>query len=737
MQNILSRYLLLGLSLLLNAVLVAQDDNEEYFNNEYINENFTGWTAAGTAGSTNTWASGSETIVCVDDIERTFSFSNCVVNPIDNVNAADCPYGSILLRNSNNGILTLPLLPNVGRIIIGREGKTPDRNVKLWLQAYENGIWVNKEADGITATTGCQTYEYAYKSDTEVQLRFVLAGNSATRLYWLYVEGPGGGSGTPLNPDDNLPVPDESTVTILDDLASQVAFETLVGVSSYGWDPKNKGIYINWHREFTNRINSDSGGAFDERDTNTRHDSQNDIRALQHYYWFKSLHQNTPYFDRAIQRILPTVKSKFSKPTSLKGWMYFVLLRLKELTDDPADMEFWNNAVLFWANNVYNTIDPEEGVFFQTNMGNCDCGSQTIYLDKAYRVDHQVEAGAALVHAGTLYNRQEWITAGYRQVLTAYEQAFAENYGLFGRIYLMGNSGYKNNSDGTKTYFDYSAFSGKLWDGQAKLGEVSEEVDALLRAAEITNDPEIKSTFIEIASKMLDALRIQPIHDKIRGGFYQVMHVADGGEGNKAGSVSASKKEMRQASLLGTYNLANRLIPGERWNDMEREMYWLLMNSFSSTPKGMFLPDIEQNPQETYNGYRKSLAGYSYQLAPDWNIYFGKVAENWVSNESNSLALLGIFEYLDAKYNLNYNTDHIASVVRTPEHGMHVFYIDGDLLYVKVPLQKMLIFDATGRLIMQNSTLSGSVSLHMLQHGMYIVKAVMENGMIVQSRFIK
>ena len=116
MQNILSRYLLLGLSLLLNAVLVAQDDNEEYFNNEYINENFTGWTAAGTAGSTNTWASGSETIVCVDDIERTFSFSNCVVNPIDNVNAADCPYGSILLRNSNNGILTLPLLPNVGQI---------------------------------------------------------------------------------------------------------------------------------------------------------------------------------------------------------------------------------------------------------------------------------------------------------------------------------------------------------------------------------------------------------------------------------------------------------------------------------------------------------------------------------------------------------------------------------------------------------------------------------------------
>jgi len=280
-----------------------------YTNNEYINDSFNGWTAAGTAGASNTWASGSQTIKCVDNVVRTISYVNCVINPTDNVSVGDCPLGSVLIRNSNNGIITLPELPNVGKIIIAREGKTADKLAKLWLQAYENGVWVPKEADSITATTGCQTYEYHYKSDVPVQLRLVLAGNSATRLYWLYVEGPNGGSGTWATQDNSIPMPDESTVTLLGDKTDRIAFETLVGVSSYGWDPKNKGIYINWHRQYPNRINNDSGGAFDQRDSVTRHDSQNDIRALQHYYWFKALHNNTPYFDRAIARILPTVKS--------------------------------------------------------------------------------------------------------------------------------------------------------------------------------------------------------------------------------------------------------------------------------------------------------------------------------------------------------------------------------------------------------------------------------------------
>ena len=721
--------------LMLSMPATAQDDNgDEYINNEYINDTFAGWASAGLVASTNTWANGSQTIKCVDDVERTFTFVNCIVNPIDATSAGDCPHGSILMRNSNNGILNLPVLPDVGRIIIAREGKTPDKNAKLWLQAYENGTWVNKEADGITATSGCQTYEFAYKSDTEVQLRFVLSGNTATRIYWLYVEGPGGGSGTPLNPDDNLPeIPEESSVILFDDPADQVAFETLIGVSSYGWDPKNKGIYINWHRDFTNRINNTSGGDFEERDTNTRHDSQNDVRALQHYYWFKSLHNNTPFFDNAIQRILPTVKSKFARTSSLKGWMYYVLLRLWEYTDNPNDKEFWRNAIVYMCNNIYGTIDPEMGLYYSTNMGNADVGSKTIYLDKAFRVGHQVQSGAALVDAGTRFNRPEWIAAGKRQVELTYQKAFVEEYGLFGRIFLLGNSGYKNNSDGTKTHYDYSAFTNKLWDGQCKMGEASETIDALLRAADITKDESIRSLFFEIAEKMLNGLRDQPIHDKVWGGLYKHMVVAPSGEGMMPGEVSTGSKEMRQASLLGTYNLANRII-GPKWHDMEKEMYHLLINTFSDNPRGMYLPNTA-NTTEKINGYRKTTAGYTYQLTDNWGIYAG--TNNWVSNESNSLILLGLFEFLDAKYNKNYDVRHIASNIDAITQNTSLLQVVGNLLKSKVEMSSVTIYDLMSKRVLQQTNPNTSYDISVLKSGLYIAQVTLNNGEIETVKFIK
>jgi len=606
---------------------------------EYINETFSKWNNAGSG--TSVWADGSQVSVCFDDSTRTYSFKQCIVNNIDIPPLNTCTSGSILIRNSNNGILTLPVLPNVGLIMIAREGKEVIKNCKLRLQVNNNGTWVDVERDSVKALSGCEMYSFHYRSETEVQLRFQLEGNSATHLYWLYVEGTAqAGSRTPYIPDENLPLPDESKVVLLNDKADSIAYETLVGISSYGWDPVNNGIYINWHRDFPNRINNDSGGSYEQRDTPTRHDSQNDVRALQHYYWFKYLHPGCTYFDQAIKRLVPKVKNQYANPSLLKGWLYFVLLRIYEYTDNPADKQFWQDAILYWGNNIYNSIDPKLGVFVQTNMGNCDCGTSTIYLDSAYRVDYQLHSGAALVEAGTRFNKPEWVSAGYKQVLTTYDQCFVSNYNLFGRIYMIGTKGWKKDATGTITNnYDYSAFQNKLWDGTCKLGEASEEVDAMIRAAEITTDPVIKAKFIEISSKMLTALRTVPLHDIQDGGFYQLMYLADSGDGRKAGEVNGTKKEMRQASLLGTYNLANRLI-GPHWKDMEREMYHLVNNSYDQNPRGMYLPNIEKTTGETLNKYRKSLAGYTFMLDDNWALYTSNsVTQNWVSNESNSLIL--------------------------------------------------------------------------------------------------
>lgn len=432
-------------------------------------------------------------------------------------------------------------------------------------------------------------------------------GNASTAVYTIIVKASTGGP--PIDP-------------IIDEIIKS----TLDGINSYGWDPVNNGIYINWNRSDPNKINCDGSGLCDARGSATRHDSQNDIRALQHMYWYKWRHPGDTSQNAAIARLLPSVKSKYGTTSSPKGWMYYVLLRLRDYTDNPSDVAYWENVIASWAQKQYNSIDPVLGVQHDKNMGNCDCGSNTIYLDDAYRVDRQVELGAALVDAGTRFNHPEWVTAGHKQVMTVYNQTFSIVYNLFPRIYVIKDATYGNN---------------KVWDTQAKIGEVSEEIDALVRAAAVTTNSTIKNDFMSISKKMLNAFRTQPIHDTINGGYYSKMYVGINYDGEPGGKIS-SDKEMRQGSLLGTLHIANAAFsPASQWADLEAEMLRVNTKTLSDNPKGMFLPNIAGNG--TLNGYPKSLAGYTFHMNADWSLYG---IENWVSNESNSLALLGLQQVL-------------------------------------------------------------------------------------------
>lgn len=721
------------------------------FSQEYINETFENWINLGAKGSPNDWGSGSQTILCADEVERTFFLQTCIVDK--NYSSKDaCGEGVVYMKNgsstlndSKGGYLTFPELPEIGKISIMREGKSAGNYIRLEVK-NEDGEWEIKEQDGITGTSGCYRWDFDFTSSIPVQIRLFSVGNSAIHLYWIYVEGAEGGSGEPPVIPVEPPIiimPDESTVVLMPNRADTIAFETLVGISGYGWDPSNQGILINWHRQYPERVNNTSGGDYDLRDEKTRHDSQNDVRALQHYYWWKKLHDNHPYFDLAISRLLPTVKNKYSKTSSVKGWMYYVLLRLWELTDNPADKEFWKKSVMSWGENVMKQIDPEEGIYYNKNMGNCDCGLKTIYLDKAYRVDHQVQAGAALVDAGTRFNKPEWVEAGYRQVLTTYEQAFSEEYGFFGRIYLMGNSGYTKDVDGNiNVRHDFSDYSGKLWDSQVKIGEVSEEIDALMRAAEVTTDPVIKAKFQEIAAKMLNALRDQGVHDKTYGGFYQNMNVTTTWYNGQKGTVSGNQKEMRQASLLGTYNIANRYI-NNQWQDMEKEMYYLLVNENTrplvdiknnpTTFRGMYLPNVEKDRDEPINGYRKSLAGYSFQLDRNWN-----VMGDWVSNESNSLILLGLFEYLTAVQN-GYDDSFIYDATTNlsePNYLNASVWYEGGFLNISGICDEVKLYDCFGRLLSVEKIDESKYDISSLSAGVYVIQTSL-SGISQQHKILK
>jgi hypothetical protein len=409
--------------------------------------------------------------------------------------------------------------------------------------------------------------------------------------------------------------------------------QVLDGANSYGWDAQNKGIVINWRRDDPTQVQCNDNRC-DTPDKPTRHDPINDVRLLQHMYWYEYRHPGDHHFDAAIARILPTVKDRWGHSHLEKGWVYFILERLYDYTDNPRDKSYWEEDLKGWADAQYKHIDAAAGVQHSKNLGNCDCGAHTIHLGDAYRVDHALESGAALVAAGTRFHHPEWVAAGYKEVMTVYRQTFSQQYHLFARIYMFQDATYGDN---------------KIFDAQARMGESSEEVDALVRAGFATTDPAIRKQFWDIAAQVLTALRDLPIHDREHGGFFNSFFTADNYNGKKAGTLSGTDKESRQLSMVGTYHLANQLMtPKNQWPDMEAEMLRVVVNSFENKQApGMFMPDTEKF-SKLVNGYPGNVAGYTYHLNGDFTLYDGHApgGENWVSNEANSLALLGLQEYL-------------------------------------------------------------------------------------------
>ena len=409
--------------------------------------------------------------------------------------------------------------------------------------------------------------------------------------------------------------------------------QVLDGANSYGWDNTHKGIFINWRRDDPNQVQCNSKRC-DTPDKPTRHDPINDVRILKHMYWYKHRHPADHHFDEAIARVLPTVKARWGHSHLPKGWAYFVLLHIWQYTDNPADKPYWEDDLKGWADAQIKRIDPAVGVPHDKNLGNCDCGDKTIRLGDAYRVDHAVETGAALIDAGSRFNHPDWVQAGLREVKVAYQQTFSPKYHLFGRIYVFHDATYGDN---------------KLWDTQARMGENSEEAESLIRAGGVAKDPAVRAFLWGIAAQILSTLRDLPLHDKQHGGFYNSFYTADNYNGKAAGTLSGTDKESRQLSILGTYALANRVMtPKRQWADMEDEMLRVVTAPYDDPhAPGMFLPDTGKFNAKV-NGYPGNVAGYTYHLNADFSLYMGSTpgGENWVSNEANSLALLGLQEYL-------------------------------------------------------------------------------------------
>ncbi len=348
--------------------------------------------------------------------------------------------------------------------------------------------------------------------------------------------------------------------------------QALDSINQYGYgDPTKysayKGIWINWYR------NSPTAHQ------NSGHDGQNDIRDYENMLWYQARHPGDTSLQQYINRLQPLIQKEWTHSGLPKGWVYFIFQRLAQYGDNTT----WTNTMKHWAGINYKHIDPSIGISHSVIVAST--GKNSPSCPDGYRVDQNLENGLALVDAGTRFGHSEWTQAGMQEVDTVIKQAFVTKYHMFARIVCQG----------------------KIWDWEAKGGEIGQETDALLKVGTYTHN----NTYLDLAKEILDSVSnpATGLRDTQNNGIYYKLLL-------DTGHVDKSRKEMRQFHILQVVHEANALF-NNRYADFEASLIALVKSSFFSPP----------------------VAGWMYEVSNDSSMYKG---ENWISMEASGIAMEAI-----------------------------------------------------------------------------------------------
>jgi hypothetical protein len=340
-------------------------------------------------------------------------------------------------------------------------------------------------------------------------------------------------------------------------------------IDAHGWNPTMNGLYINWSVDDPSVVNQPGGDV-------TRHDGLTDLRDLVNMRWYERRHPGDASQAAAIARLEPVVETEFSHYSSDKGWVYWQLLHLTDLTGNPA----WTADARALATHLATIIDPASGV--SHGPLTASTAEAAASCPDGYRVDHDLESGLALVDAGARFGDPAWSAAGAHEVDVVTGQTYNTTYHLFARIVCQG----------------------AVWDQHAKLGEQADDITALLDAGTATHN----AAYLARAEEMLGELAgpAAGLHDLGAGGYFFSLDMG-------SGAVDSSYKESRQLTLLGDLHRANALTGG-RFAGAEAEMLRVALQMETPVP----------------------LAGYPYREAPQFGFF---KSERWITTESAGIAL--------------------------------------------------------------------------------------------------
>ncbi len=373
------------------------------------------------------------------------------------------------------------------------------------------------------------------------------------------------------------------------------------------------GLWINW-RYGTQPLqtNFDDAGNAHGSSVPPRQDRLVDLRYVHTLWLYKRQHLDDVQFDGELMKYTNIVKHEFTNHPDERGWVFDTLVDLYRLSHDA----FYKHAVQ--AEVVF--LDTQH---FHRSVGAYYKTSRT-HPRGYYPVDQALEAGCALLQAGSLFHHKQWTKDGKTILAFVYQHAFLRHYHVFVSYmdHVLLQSGKLNP---TETFFRGKDLGGHLINGgRVSVGQAAQEILSLLHAYESTRD----ETLLDKVQELLAPLRAKPnalgLWDMHHLGYYAALTFPSKTIAHPGTPVLSKKTKEggQQLLMLEAFQVADTLAGGT-YSSMVLAMEQVAVN----------------------RAYYAAGHGYLDQETADWKPLVLQTganageAKDWVTTEAMGIAL--------------------------------------------------------------------------------------------------
>jgi hypothetical protein len=283
---------------------------------------------------------------------------------------------------------------------------------------------------------------------------------------------------------------------------------------------------------------------------------------------------------------------------------------LYQLSKDPFYQQAAYALAAYFDTQLYKSA---VGAIYKTNSA---------HPNGYYRVDLALEAGCALIQAGTTSNQPGWVNDGQHIVQFVYNHAYLPTYHVF--LFQMDGVVLPDGAvNPDEPIFRGDSDGARIEGGSVKLGEAAQEILALLHVYVVTHD----QTFLTRATDLLTPLSAQSntlgLWDSQYLGYFAAA-IFPGPDAQHPGTPllqKGVKESGRQMQMLEAFRVANSL-SDNRYQAMQDELFQL----------------------STGEAYYAAGHGVLFEATADWKplkLKNGEL-EDWVTTEAMGITLEGI-----------------------------------------------------------------------------------------------